>query len=148
MVRNYDNGNAETCREYHKYQTDTHLDTKIDPFTKVLASLTPLDIHPTRINNPNRHITVVANALVLLGNGKLRFVTHNTISIVPSGGEVHKLAECRELNVGCIIDLAPGWQWWCHLHAWDRSSLGRFDGLLLRYLALRFGDTLTGCRWR
>ena len=53
---------------HHTYYNMTYLDPEINPFTKVFTSLTPLDIHPTRIDNPDSNVTIVADALILFRN--------------------------------------------------------------------------------
>ena len=58
--------------------TGTYLNSKVDPLLKVLTPLAPLEIHPTGIMNPNGNVTIITNTLILLGNIKLRTITHDT----------------------------------------------------------------------
>mmetsp|Transcript_2357 Transcript_2357/g.5794 ORF Transcript_2357/g.5794 Transcript_2357/m.5794 type:complete len:284 (-) Transcript_2357:203-1054(-) len=120
------------------------LDSKVDPFTKVFATLAPFDIHPAGIHDPNGDVAVVTHSLVLLRNGELGLITHDAISVVPGGGEVDQLAECRKLRVGSIVVFAARGQRGRHLHAGYRRRLVGFDGLLFGYLALGLCDPLAG----
>lgn len=111
----------------------SYLGTKLIPLPKVLASLAPFHLQSTSRHHPNRSIAVVANTLVLLGDGELVIIAHDTVVEVSSLRKIDKFDKLRKLSLfRCFTFFATGWKRWFQLETGNNfkcSVLGGANGL-------------------